>query len=162
VAAAAKLMDAKRGNVAEVIDAINSAQVQAEDQDPEEAALDHVAAQRGEAAPSASKSIKVDAGWYAGDWTDIRRVATALAIRFGLPLGDGGEISNTFLLERLLSLFVPREWGAKNIVQMFADTETITEEQAVSFLKEYANLPGDAAVNDGDEDPASDDSGAEE
>lgn len=154
VGAAAKLMDAKRGNVAEVIDAVNAAQAAAageDDYSAEDAALDYAATERGEAPPSTVKSIKVDAGWYKGDWTDIKRVATTIAVRFGLPLDDKGEVGNTFLLERLLSVFVPREFGASNIVQILVDTETIDKEQAKTFMREYANAEGQELVGEPDE-----------
>lgn len=153
VAAAAKLMDANKGNVAEVIDAINQAQANAQDDDldPEEAALDHVAEQRGETPPSTVKSIKVDAGWFGGDWTDIKRVATQIAVSFGLPLGDNGEIGNTFLLERLLNVYAPRLYGANNIVQMMVETDTIDEAQARKFLAEFAGIGDDDFVKDADE-----------
>lgn len=154
VGAAAKLMDAKRGNVAEVIDAVNAAQAAAageDDYSAEDAALDHVATERGETPPSTVKSIKVDAGFYQGDWTDIKRVATTIAVRFGLPLDDKGEMGNTFLLERLLSVFVPREYGASNIVQILVDTETIDKKQAETFMREYANVEGQELVGESDE-----------
>lgn len=154
VAASAKLMDATKGNIAEVIDAVNAAQAASageDDYSAEDAALDHVAVERGETPPSSVKSIKVDAGWYQGDWTDIKRVATAIAVRFGLPCDDKGEMGNTFLLERLLSVFVPREYGASNIVQILVDTETIDKKQAETFLREYANVEGPTLVGDADE-----------
>lgn len=150
VTAAAKLMDEHTGNIADVIEAINKAQANAQDDDlsPDDAALDYVAQEKGETPPSTVKSIKVDAGWFQGDWTDIKRVASQVAVSFGLPLDDKGEVGNTFLLERLMSVFIPREHGASNIVHILVETDTITEAQAKKFLTEYANVPGDTLVAD--------------
>ena len=164
VLAAAKLLDKDQDNIVEVIGKLNELTDQAnvnakEDNDaltPEEVIKDHVAQLQGQKKPSEVKTIKVDAAFYAGDWFETKRVATAIAKACGIQLGDDGEIGNTKLLETMLGeFFAPRIHGANNLVQMFVSSGDMTDEQATSFLETYSKneSKGEDEGEDDDEGP---------
>jgi hypothetical protein len=164
VGAAVKLMDERKDNIGEVIDQLNQITNTdaGEDIDPEMAVRDFVATKVGTTPPSQVRTIKVDAAWYEGDWVDIKRVATALAVKFGHPLDDRGQIPNTVLLEHLVSYFVPREHGASAIVQAFVDNGTLEEAQARTFLAEYSGIADASVGASGADDVDDDDDGDQE
>lgn len=149
LSAAKKLMDSEQDNAAEVIQEIkeylDSNPVNADGEpygSADEAIIDFVAHRLGKAAPSAVKSIKVDAGFFSGTWTEIKQIATALFKHQQFPLDDKGEAGNTQILERLVNTafadFDESEEGqVRAVAQLFVDGEDITEAQATSFVEAY-------------------------
>lgn len=151
--AARKLMDPEKDNAVDVITEIQGFL----DTDPvnaqgepynstDEAILDFVANRLGKAAPTSVKTIKVDAGWFEGQWSEIKAVATALFKHVQFTLDDKGEAPNTQILERMANAafadFEDSEEGiVRGIVNLFELGEDITDEQASEFVEAYFNPP---------------------
>lgn len=177
VLAAAKLFAEKPNRVPEIIDALNETAYEAEvarlkgegeGLTAEELMMDHISKERGVTPPSSVKSIKIEANLFNGDWTDTKRVATAIAVGTGNRdlLDDKGEIRNTALMEMILgTFFAPRLYGAANLIEMFVSADIISEQEGSAFLASYSQ--GDAPTEDDvvvveDEDEDSDDADDEQ
>lgn len=147
----AKLAD--EDTLIDLIDAINGAQrdvdLEAEEVlTAEEVALAEIKQQQGEAPTPTTKSIKVDAAWFDGDFKRTKDEVTAVYKRFDLPLDDKGQVPNTVLLERLFAFFVSREHGIEPILNALLAAEDITRRQAKTFLREWTNAQEGAAAGD--------------
>lgn len=147
--AARKLMNPEEDNAAEVIKEIQEyldSDPVKDDGEPfksaDEAIIDLVAKRTGKTAPSQVKSIKVDAGWYESFWRPAKEIATALSKSQGWPLDEKGEVSNTVLLERIIALALPDftngpEDAVNEILNVFMNSDELTEEQATQFFDQY-------------------------
>lgn len=153
----AKLAD--EDTLIDLIDAINGAQrdvdLEAEEVlTAEEVALAEIKQQQGEAPTPTTKSIKVDAAWFDGDFKRTKDEVTAVYKRFDLPLDDKGQVPNTVLLERLFAFFVSREHGIEPILNALLAAEDITRRQAKAFLAEWTNAQEGATAGDEEDEAA--------
>lgn len=97
-------------------------------------------------------SMKIDAALHDGDWTDVRRHMGAIDQFLGYAVEDGtGFTTNTRTLERVISWFVPREYGYASLINLFVENGEMTKGQAEAFMRGIDSEEGEGDFIEGED-----------
>jgi hypothetical protein len=109
---------------------------------PEEGeVLTHLKGLLGEAPESDIVSMKTSRAWYEGTWEPLRELFSSIARPFmpELVSQSNGQVSNVFILERIISQFYnPFENdGVQRVLGALVTAGDLTEENAHAFVNEF-------------------------
>lgn len=91
-------------------------------------------------------NMRVDKALLEGDWDDLRTHMGAIDQFLGYATEETtGMTTNTRALERVISYFVPRDFGYNAIIQLMIENGEMTQAQAESFMR---GLEDDADAED--------------
>lgn len=96
-------------------------------------------------------SMRVDKALLEGDWNDLRTHMGAIDQFLGYAVEEAtGMTTNTRALERVISYFLPRDFGYNALLQLMIENGEMTKGQAETFLRGLAD-DGDTDDFTGDE-----------
>lgn len=99
----------------------------------------------GEAPEPDIASLKTSRGWYDGTWIPLKNLINAVARAFipEVVNESSGEVSNVFILERLITqLFHPGEdKGVQRVLAALVEAGDLSESKAAEFVNSFAHDP---------------------
>lgn len=99
-------------------------------------------------------TIKVDAALHDGDWTELRAHMGLIDQFMGFAVEEtSGLTTNTRALERVISWFVPREYGFASILNLMVENGEMTQAQAEAFTRSRSEIEDDVAKHPDGWDP---------
>lgn len=81
-------------------------------------------------------TMRIDSALYEGDWADIRSHMGAIDQFLGFATEEKtGWTTNTRALERVISWFLPREYGFESLLNLFVENGEMTQAEAEAFKR---------------------------